>query len=174
MAFTFTRNTINADFFFDSFRISCRVGVPAAGLHSLLIDPLNSYIELEEAYVSRINTPGAIVAHYQVAAVRKENVLFIIFARREDGDPPRGTGSFLRPITRPAFIAIPSFEIQGLVETESKASPREIMVQTTGRFLPLYEATATVATSPSISFGGKLILVNKDHVEALCMDDDKQ
>ena len=169
MQFTYTRNTISADFFSNAFRISCRVGVPAGGLHSLLIDPLNSYLELEDAYVSRINTPGAIIAHFELAAIRKENVLFIIFSRREDGDPPKGTGSFLRPVSRPAFLTIPSFELRGMVETEAKASPREILVQTTGRFLPLYDANATVALYPSIAFGGKLILINKERVEALFM-----
>jgi len=169
MTFAYTRKTISADFFSNSFRISCSIRVPVGGLHALLIDPLNSYLELENAYVSRINTPGEIVANHELAAIRKENVLFILFARREDGDPPKGAGSFLKPLPRPAFLTIPSFELRGLVETEAKASPREILVQTSGRYLPLYGATATVAIKPAITFGGSLILVNKEHVESLCM-----
>ncbi|MBN1318617.1 MAG: hypothetical protein JXA42_24260 [Anaerolineales bacterium] len=172
MQFTYTRNKITADFFTESFRISCQIGVPAGGLHSLLIDPLNSYLELEDTYISRINTPGSIVAHYDFAAIRKENMLFIILPRREDGEPPKGTGSFLRPVSRMAFITIPSFEIRGQVETEAKASPREILVHTTGRYVPIYDATASVAMSPGITFGGKIILINKEQIEALCIAGD--
>lgn len=166
------RNSISADFCTQSYRISCRISVPAGGgLHSLLIDPLNSYLELEDAYISRITAPGEIIAHYQLAAIRKENILIIILNRREDGDPPKTSGVFLRPVIRTAFMTIPSFEIRGQIETEPKAGPREILVQAVGRFLPAYDATATVALFPKITFGGKLLLINKEKIEALCIED---
>jgi len=169
MKFAYTKNAIAADFFTIGYRISCRIVIPVGGLNALLIDPLNSYLELEEAYISRINTPGEIVVHYDSAAIRKDNILFILLARREDGDPPKSGGAFLRPAVKNAFLTIPSFEIRGQIETDPKASPRDILVQSIGRFVPFYEATATVALFPSITFGGKLILINKEHVEAFCI-----
>jgi len=172
MKFAYTRNTVAADFLTVGYRISCRVGVPAGGLHVLLIDPLNSYLELEDAYISRINNPGEIVAHYGNAALRKDNILFIILARREDGDTPKGTGSFLKPVPKQTFLTVPSFEIRGTVETEANAGPREILVQTAGRFIPLYKATAATSLSPKNVFSGKLILVNKEKVEAFCIAED--
>lgn len=170
MSFAYSRNTISGEFFTNGYRISCRLSVPVGGLNALLIDTLNSYLELEDAYISRINTPGEIVAHYQLAAIRKENILFIILSRREDGDPPKGTGGFLRPVTRKAFLTIPSFEVRGDVETDPKASPREILVQSVGRFIAIYKATATVALFPKIKFDGTLVLVNKERVETYCIE----
>jgi len=170
MKSTYTRNSIPADFFSGGHRVSCQVAVPVGGLSALLIDPLNSYLELEDAYISRINSPGEIVAHYSLAAIRKENILFLILARREDGDPT-GVSTLFRPAARRAFLTVRSFELRGTVETETHASPRDIMIQSVGRFIPLYEATATAALFPDTTFDGSLFLVNKDQVEAFCIDE---
>jgi hypothetical protein len=173
MQFTY-RNTITADFYTEDYRISCKVNVPAGGLHALLIDPLNSYIEMEDAYVSRINTPGIIVEHFDSGAIRKDNILFIILLRREDGAPQKTGSAYLKSMERDIFLTLPSYEIRGRVDSEPSASPREILVHTTGRFLALYDATASVAIFADITFTGKLILVNKEQVEALCIVDQSQ
>ena len=170
MTFAYARPAIAADFFTIDYRLSCQVNVPAGGLNALLIDPLNSYLELEDAYISRINSPGVIVAHYEQAAIRKEHILFIVLARREDGVPPKGSGSFVQPVPREALVTLPSFEIRGTIETEAKAKPREILVQIAGRFLPVHEATATVARNPDISIGGKLIMINRERIEVLSIN----
>ncbi len=169
MGFPHTKKAIPADFFTPSYRISCRIGVPAGGLHALLLDPLNPFLELGDAYVSRINTPGEIVAHYQRAAIRKDNILFIVLTRREDGDPPRGPGVYVARVAKETFVTIPSFEIRGTAEVEQEASPREILVHSMGRFVPIYDASASVALFPDITFEGKLILINKERVEAFCI-----
>jgi hypothetical protein len=170
MSYTFSRNVIAGEFFTVGSRISCRLAVPVGGLNALLMDPLHSYLELEDAYVSRINTPGEIVGHYEVAAIRKENVLFILLPRVEEGTLPKSGSGFIRPILKDAFVLIPSFEIQGKVETDPNTSPRDLLIQSMGRFIPIHDATATVALFPRISFGGKLVLVNKERVETLCIE----
>lgn len=170
MAFTFSRNLISGEFFTMGSRISCRIDVPVGGLNSLLVDPLTSYLEIEDAYISRINTPGEIVAHYEMAAIRKDNILFILLPRIEEGSIPKGAGGFVRPVSKETLMVIPSFEIKGTVEIEPNASPRDLLIQSIGRFMPLLDATATVSLFPKISFGGKLILVNKERIETLCID----
>ena len=170
MSFSYSRNLVSGEFFTMGSRISCRIAVPVGGLNSILVDPLHSYLELEDAYISRINTPGEIVAHHQVAAIRKDNVLFILLPRIEEGSVPKGAGGFVRPVTKETFLEIPSFEIRGNVEIEPNASPRDLLVQSIGRFMPVLDATATVALFPQISFGGKLVLVNKERIETLCLD----
>jgi len=141
MKYTYTKNSIPADFFSAGHRVSCQIAVPVGGLNALLIDPLNSYLELEDAYISR-----------------------------EDGDPT-GVSTLFRPAARRAFLTVRSFELRGTVETEAQASPRDIMIQSVGRFIPLYEATATAALFPDTTFDGSLFLVNKDQVEAFCIDE---
>jgi hypothetical protein len=172
MKFAYSGNPISADFYTDGYRISCQVPTPAGGgLHALLMDPLNSYLEVEDAYISRITDPGEIVAHYNLAAMRKENILFIILTRREDGALPRSSGSYLESSERAAFLTVPSFEIRGTIETDVKTAPRDILLQVAGRFVPVFEATAALGATPEIGFGGKLILVNKERIEAFCVSE---
>lgn len=168
MTFALGRNTIPGEFFTAGSRISCRISVPPAGLSALLVDPLHSYLELEDAYVSRVNTPGEIVAHFDLAAVRKDNILFILLPRREEGTLPKGGSGFVRSVLKDAFLTMPSFEIRGQVETDPNASPWEFLIQSIGRFVPVHDATVTVALFPDISFGGKLVLVNREQIESFC------
>jgi hypothetical protein len=88
----------------------------------------------------------------------------------EEGTLPKTGSGFIRPILKDAFLLIPSFEIHGKVETDPNTSPRDLMIQSMGRFIPIHDATATVALFPTISFGGKLVLVNKEQVETLCIE----
>lgn len=170
MKFAYSGNPIPADFYTNGYRISCQVPTPAGGgLHALLMDPLNSYLEVQDAYISRLTAPGEIVAHYSLAAMRKENILFIILNRREDGALPRSSGSYLESSERTVFLTVPSIEIRGIIETDVKTAPRDILLQVAGRFVPVFEATAVLAGSPETGFGGKLILVNKERIEAFCV-----
>jgi hypothetical protein len=169
MAYSFSRNLLSGEFFTLGTRISCQFSVPVGGLNALLVDPLHSHLELEDAYISRINTPGEIVAHYESAAIRKDNIIFILMNRVEEGSVPKGSGGFVRPVFKEAFVVIPSFEITGQVEMEPNASPRDVLVQSIGRFMPIMDATARVTQYPKIEFGGKLLLINKDRIETLCI-----
>jgi hypothetical protein len=81
----FTRGMLTADFFTHSYRISGRIGVGASGIYGILGDKTSVYMELEDAYVSRINDPAKIVAHYALSALRKERISFIVLNRREEG-----------------------------------------------------------------------------------------
>jgi hypothetical protein len=170
MKFAYSGNPVAADFYINGYRISCQVPTPAGGgLHALLMDPLNSYLEVEDAYISRISNPGEIVAHYDLAAMRKENILFIILTRREDGSLPRSAGSYLESSERAVFLTVPSFEIRGMIETDVKTAPRDILLQIAGRFVPVFEGSAALAEAPDTSFGGKLLLVNKERIESFCV-----
>jgi hypothetical protein len=172
MKFAYSGSPVSADFYTNGYRISCQVPTPAGGgLHALLMDPLNSYLEVENAYISRITDPGEIIAHYDLAAMRKENILFIILARREDGALPRSAGSYLESSERSVFLTVPSFEIRGTIETDVKTAPRDILLQIAGRFVPVFEANAGLAGSPDTGFAGKLILVNKERIEAFCVSE---
>jgi hypothetical protein len=172
MKFAYSGNPVAADFYTNGYRISCQVPTPAGGgLHALLMDPLNSYVEVEDAYISRITDPGEIIAHYDLAAMRKENILFIILSRREDGALPRSAGSYLESSERSVFLTVPAFEIRGTIETDVKTAPRDILLQIAGRFVPVHDAKAGLATAPDTGFAGKLILVNKEQIEAFCVSE---
>ena len=163
----FSRQSINLDLFTDSYRVTGRVLVGTGGIHAELENPNSSFLEVEDAYISRMHQPGEIVANYKSGAFRKENINFIVLQNRRDGIPvgtQRSRSIYTRGRPVHAFVTVPSFEIQGEIHHEGKLAPREIFVQTIGRFLPIFSAKASASLYPDISYSGDLILVQKERV----------
>jgi len=169
---TLGRHIINIDLFTDAYRISGRTRVGTSGLLSELNNPNTDYLDIEDAYVSRIHEPGKIVANYSEASFRKANINFIILNDRRDGTVmgtahARSIYSRGRPVE--VFLTVPSFEIAGEVMHDGKAEPAAILVHTLGHFQPVFRATASAALYPDISYTGDLFLVYKDRIAIFCL-----
>ncbi len=170
------RSLINLDMFTDSYRVTGRALIGAGGIHAELGNPNSDFLEVQDAYVSRINQPGDIVISYKIAAFRKDNINFIVLQDRRDGIPvgtQHGRSVFTRGRPALVFLTIPSFEIQGEIMHEGKLSPREILVQSIGRFQLVFSAKASASLYPNISYSGDLILVHKDRIGIFCLDHNK-
>lgn len=167
------RHIINLELFTDAYRVSGRTQVATAGLLSELNNTSTDFLELEEAYLSRIYEPGKIIANYAEVSFRKENINFVLLQDRRDGAimgaahnrPAFGRG---RPLQ--VFLTIPSFEIAGTVLHDGQTSPNTILVHTLGQFQPVLEARVRAALYPDISYEGDLILVQKKYVSIFCLD----
>lgn len=171
------RNLINLDLFTDAYRVTGRASVGMGGIHAELGNPNSKYLELQDAYISRIHTPGDIVANYQVAAFRKDNINFIVLQDRREGIPvgtQHGRSIFTRGRSIPIFMTVPSFEIVGEAMHEGKFSAREILVQSMGSFQLIFSAKASASVYPDISYSGDLILVHKDRIGIFCLDNNKK
>jgi len=86
---------------------------------------------------------------------------------RREGIPvgtQHGRSIYTRGRHIPVFLTVPSFEIHGEAIHEGKASAREILVQSMGRFQLIFAAKALASISPDISYSGDLILVQKDRI----------
>jgi hypothetical protein len=166
----FTRGILTADFFTHSYRISGRVGIGASGIYGILGDSTTAYMELEDAYVSRINDPAKIVAHYALSALRKDRISFIVLNRREEGvSVVRAPTRYTQTKTYPVFATVPFFEIRGKIDVLGKLDTlTNVLVQGMGRFFPIFEATASASLFPDVGFSGEAIVVNKDSVEIFC------
>jgi hypothetical protein len=166
----FTRGILTADFFTHSYRISGRVGIGAAGIYGILGDKTTDYMELEDAYISRINDPATIVAHYALSALRKSHISFIVFNRREEGVSVTRTATrYTQTKSYPVFATVPFFEIRGKIEVGGKLDNlTSILVQAMGQFFPVFEATASASLFPDVGFSGEAIVINRDHVEIFC------
>jgi len=166
------RQLINLDLFTDAYRVSGRALVGAGGIHAELGNPNTSFLEIQDAYISRIHQPGEIVTSYKVAAFRKDNIIFIVLQDRRDGIPvgtQHGRSIFTRGRPVPSFLTVPSFEIHGDIIHEGKMAPREILVQSIGRFLLVFDAKASASLYPDISYSGDLILVHKERIGIFCL-----
>lgn len=166
------RQLINLDLFTDSYRVTGRSLVGAGGIHAELANPNSDFLEIQDAYISSIHQPGEIVVNYSTAAFRKDNINFIVLQDRREGIPvgtQHGRSVFTRGRAIPAFLTVPGFEIHGEILHEGTLAPREILVQSIGRFQLIFSAKASASIFPDISYSGDLILVHKDRISILCL-----
>ena len=171
------RNLINLDLFTDAYRVTGRASVGIGGIHAELGNPNSKYLELQDAYISRIHQPGDIIASYQVGAFRKDNINFIVLQDRRDGIPvgtQHGRSIFTRGRGINIFLTVPSFELTGEAMHEGKISAREILVQSMGSFQLVFAAKASASFYPDISYSGDLMLVHKDRIGIFCLDPNKK
>lgn len=166
------RNVVNVDLFTDAYRVTGRATIhTSGGLHAELASANSSFLNLEDAYISRIHQPGEIVASYGTGAFRKDNINFLILQDRRDGIPagaPQARSMFSsrgRPLD--CFISVPAFEIQGEMNVVGKPNPRDLVINSPGNFLLVFGAKASAAAYPDISYSGDLILVQKERIGIL-------
>lgn len=171
------RQLINLDLFTDAYRVTGRAMVGAGGIHAELGNPNSNFLELQDAYVSRIHQPGEIITNYETSAFRKDNINFIVLQDRREGIPvgtQHGRSVFTRGRPIQAFLTVPSFEIRGDIMHEGQFDPRDILVQSIGRFQLIFSAKASASLYPDISYSGDLILVHKDRIGIFCLDTKKK
>ncbi len=174
MASTFGgRSLINLDMFTDAYRVTGRTQVGSGGIVGELSNPNTKYLEIQDAYVSRIQDPGTIIASYKIAAFRKDNINFLLLQDRRDGIPSSTAhtrSAFSRGRQIPVFLTVPSFEIQGEVFHEGKVTVPDILIQSMGRFQSVFGAKASASIQPDIFYSGDLIMVQKDRIGVFCVD----
>ena len=166
------RHIINIDLFTDAYRVSGRTEIGTSGLLSELNNVNTDFLDLEDAYISRIHEPGKIIDSYSEASFRKENISFVILQDRRDGaimGSAQGRSIFSRGRRLDVFLTIPSFEIHGLVMHDGQTTASNILIHTLGYFQPILEAEACAALFPEVTYSGDLFLVRKEQVGIFCL-----
>lgn len=167
------RGWVSVDFFTHSYRISGSVDVRRLPLADQLNDSTTSYLMLEDAYVSPINRPGDITASYALAALRKENITMAVLASKEEGlSKKQSYGSYFGTALRNVFITVPQFELRGFLQTTGKFDLHALLATGTDRFMPLLDGTTFSSVKPEIQFDGGMILVNKDAIGVMCIQEE--
>jgi hypothetical protein len=174
MAQQLSSNWLAVEFFTHRYRISGRVNVRQKRLADQLNDHTTAFIELEEAYTSNIENPGGIIANHNISIVRKSNITAVAVAQQEEGLPREYTyGSYFGTYMQKAFLIIPSFEVRGYLRLSSKMDLRRVLTSGTDDFIPVFDGQLSSAVRPDITFGGGVILVNKDHVGVFCLEEEE-
>jgi hypothetical protein len=167
------RGWVSVDFFTHSYRISGTVDVRRLPLADQLNDRTTSYLVLEDAYVSSVDRPGDITASYPIAALRKENVTMAVLSSKEDGlSKKQSYGSYFGAAVRTVFITVPQFEIRGFLQTVGKFDLHALLATGTDRFMPILDGTTFSSLKPEIQFDGGMVLVNKDAVGVMCVQEE--
>jgi hypothetical protein len=162
---------LNADIFADSHRISTQMALRGRPLSDLLNDSNTSYVELDIAYVSRIDHPGEILADYALSIVRKDRLSFVVIAAGLEMALKQNQSMYLNRRQWPVFVTVPYFEISGQIEAPANIDLRALMATGVERFIPVFNGTATLSLNQSIQFSGELILINKTSIEVFCIGD---
>jgi len=161
---------VTADFFTGSYRLSATVLVYKRRLIDMLGDRTTDYLDLVDIYISRINSPGTIVATYQKGSLVKQEISFIMLSSETESI---SKDKFYAPnrVSVPIFVTVPSFEISGRFQWLGDLEVKKIMATDTQKFLPVLEGTARNAHFPEVTFQSPAVLVNKAQIEVLCMGD---
>ena len=162
---------LTADIFADSHRISTQLALRGRVLSDLLNDTSTSYLELDIAYVSRIDHPGEILADYALSIVRKDRLSFVVVASGLEMALKQNQATYLYRRQWPVFVTVPYFEVTGQLEAPANIDLRALMAIGVDRFIPVFNGTATLSINQSIQFSGELILINKTSIEVLCIGD---
>ena len=163
MGVRFSQQLINLDIFTDAYRVTGHAMVGSGGIHSELGNPNRSFMNLEDAYISRINQPGEILASYKETAFRKDNINFIVLQNKREGLPV-SSSLYTRGRSINIFLTVPSFEIRGEVFHEGRLLAGDIIGKSHGQFLLIFSGMASASLYPDISYSGDLILVHRERI----------
>ena len=158
---------VTADFFTSGYRFSANVIVYKRRLVDVLSDPITNYLDLVDIYISRINSPGDIIATFARGTLVKEEISLILLSSELEGISKERFYAARENL--PVFLSVPSFEIIGQVQW-GRQNPdiKKILMSDVHKFLPILDASASNSMIPSINFQGPLALVNKSKIQIIC------
>ena len=162
---------LTADIFADSHRISTQMALRGRVLSDVLNDTSTSYLELDIAYVSRIDHPGEILADYALSIVRKDRLTFVVVATGLEMALKQSATAYTYRRQWPVFVTVPGFEITGQIEAPANVDLKSLMAVGVDRFVPVFNGTATLSMNQAIQFSGEVILINKTAIEVFCIGD---
>lgn len=160
---------ISGDFFTQTFRITGRIGVGNSGLVGMLNDITNSLMKFDDVYLSLINQPGKMVAHYHNAHITKAAFEIALLQNRDDLGPEvalHGTDRRLREFT--VLILTDTFEIEGIIKQVGRFDAVAILAPGTGETIAVYEAKLTTIAHPELQYTGDGVLVNRKAITLVC------
>ena len=161
------------DFFTQGYRISGYVNTRVKTVGDILNDRLTSYVQLSHIYISRVTNPGDIVATYPYSYLRKDGLLFAIVPTEESHSKAGRSVSYFGRQRRPAWLALPTFEIEGdLLITGRSMDFEAYLAKGADAYIPILNATARVAVLPKVTFGGEAVLVNRTSIALFCLGEE--
>lgn len=165
------RKIIPVDFFGHGHRLSTQINVYGWPLSAQLNDRRSEWFDLEIAYVSRVEHLGEIISDFPISILRKTDIAFALLAGQTDGALKKPAASGFTKYLYRTLVAVPSFEITGLLEATGKLDLHTLLAAGAERFFPLFKPSVILSTDPRLKLTGELALINMDKVEFICAED---
>ncbi len=158
------------DFFTRGYRISGHLNTRAKTVGDTLNDKLNSYLQLIDVYIARVNNPGEIIASYAYAQLLKDNLLFAIVSAEESFSKAGRSVSYFGKQRHKAWLALSTFEVEGdFLMTGRSADFEAYLAKGVDAYIPIQDGVARVSAFPEITFGGEALLVNRTRIDLFCL-----
>ncbi len=153
------------DLFIHNYRVSAQVDTRHRTMNDLLNDSMTSYLELFDCYVSRVDQPGQIVAHYPQAMLRKDGISFVVVQEEQSRPSGQRAYSYIGRSRYEIFLALPFFEVKGEMFVHGKLDLHHLLIKEIEHFFPIGASVARLALRPDITFEGQTFLINKERTE---------
>lgn len=165
--------TIRVDVLTSSYRLIGELKRSHSGVMSILNDPTNSFIDLQDVSMGRIVAGDNLTQSMPVAQILKSQVVALCIEHREDLLVQSLTrGAYLRPMRYPVSVTTPQYEMEGIYEWNGRLDLAVIMRQDGSSFVPLYDATLGAIFYPDLFIQSPVLLFNRDYLSTLVRMDE--
>jgi hypothetical protein len=157
---------VAGEFLTRTYRISGEVELGGTPLLDQLNDHQAFFIALHRMFISPLLDPARLVGNFLLGNVRKDNIGLAVLTQARDGLPHREGQYVGRDYARrDVLMVVAGFEVQGVLTLHPTVNLHHFIRTTPEHFVPLFDATATVASRGEIVFQGGAILVNRNWIE---------
>jgi hypothetical protein len=170
-----TQRQLSADFLTLSYRVVGKILVPNNGMVGLMNDKNTSFMEVMDAKLARIHMPTKLVEEYEMIDLVKTNLFAVCLTRREDVGPQAlARGGYKNLVKYNIRVTSQVYELEGILEWTGRFDFATTMLEGTGDFVPLYNATLTAILIPQLRIESPAILFNRRQVDLLALIKDKK
>jgi hypothetical protein len=163
---------VPTEFFSFGYRLSGTFDARKRSLGDVIYDTTTAYLIIQSAYISPVDRPAEISAHYADAIIIKSE-LSLVLTMQEDVALRRDQqyGSYLGPQLKPVFLTLPFFEVTGQLRMPGRLDPRVLLSSQTEGFVTLMDVTARTTSNPDITYEGATGIVNKSKISFMGIKD---
>jgi hypothetical protein len=165
---------LSADFLTLSYRVVGKMMVPSNGMLGMMNDTTHSFMEVVDAKLAPIHMPTKLVGEYEIIDLVKTNLFAVCLTRREDAGPQAlARGGYQNLVKYPIRVTTQVYELEGILEWTGRFDFATVMVEGSGNFVALYNATLTAIMIPQLRIESPAILFNRRQVDLLAVITDK-
>jgi hypothetical protein len=163
---------VAGEFLTRTYRISGEVELRGIPLLDQLNDLNAQFLSLERMYVSPLLDPAVLSGSAPVGEVRKDSMGIVILTQFKDGLPLREGRYMGRDhVEKELLIVVSGLEVIGSLRVHPSVNVPNFVRTTPEMFIPLFNATATLAARREVVFKGGAILINRSRIEVFCTMD---
>lgn len=143
-----------------------QVKVGNNGMLGLLSDPHNSYMEISEASLARVQTPDNVINYATLMWAVKQQVVAVALGKREYVGPMLMVrGGYAQILQYPIQITTTVYEIRGTLQWSGRLDFSALMAEGTNAFIVLFDAVLISTLFPKLRIERPALLFNRSYLD---------